>query len=688
MPKNQSNHIINENIAHQPAIGLVEWFRVGEYGRVEEVLADIAQIGVTELRTGISWADYYTPLGKEWYKWLIPTLARQVKVLPCFLYTPPSLGIKPKTSSPPARPKDYADFLDVIITDLGEHFEWVELWNEPNNKIEYDYTLDKHWFTFAEMVGGAAHWAQKRGKMTLLGGMSPVDPNWLQLMFDRGVMQYIDAVGIHGFPHVFDQQWDDWGTYVAAVRAVLQENNSKAQVWITEAGFSTWQHDELKQLEEFKAAVRAEVGKVYWYAARDLDASQPTVGGFHLDEREYHFGLKKSDGTPKLLYRLLAQNGIDGLHQLTCLDQKAVFGPEDRYNLITGGAGFVGTNLAKRLLESGRKVMILDNLSRPGVERNLQWLCDTYPERLSVTVASILDLDKMKELVRQADQVFHLAAQVAVTTSLTSPLNDFDINARGTLNLLEAIRLAPKSPSLVFASTNKVYGGLEDLQFVSNGSRYNPTDARIMANGISESRPLDFHSPYGCSKGSADQYVLDYARTYNLPAVVFRMSCIYGPHQYGTEDQGWVAHFAIRAIEKKPISIYGDGKQVRDVLFVEDLVDAFLLAQKHMPRVSGQVFNIGGGPGNTVSLLEILKMLEAFQGEKIALQFGDWRPGDQHYYVSDIRKFQEATGWKPRNSVLQGVAKLYHWLGENRGLEPQKDLQTLLQETNLEPASA
>jgi CDP-paratose 2-epimerase len=672
----------------RPAIGLVEWFQIGEYERVKEVLADLKQLGVTELRTGLSWADYYTPMGKDWYSWLLPTLAQEVKVLPCFLYTPPSMGIKPKTSSPPAYPKAYADFLDVIITDLGEHFEWVELWNEPNNKIEYDYTLDKHWFTFAEMVGGAAYWAQQRGKKTLLGGMSPVDPNWLQLMFDRGVMQHIDAVGIHGFPHVFDQQWEDWDAYVGLVREVLQDNNSNAQIWITEAGFSTWQHDELKQLEEFKNTLKAQVTKVYWYAARDLDARLPTVGGFHLDEREYHFGLKKTDGLPKLLCRLWAENGLEGLHRLSCLTHTKTFGSNEKYTLITGGAGFVGTNLAKRLLEAGRNVVILDNLSRPGVERNLQWLCDTYPERLSVHVASILDFDTVKRLMRQADQVFHFAAQVAVTTSLTSPFTDFEVNARGTLNILEAMRQMPHPPSLVFTSTNKVYGGLEDLQFTSNGSRYNPADAAIKANGIDESRGLDFHSPYGCSKGCADQYVLDYARTFNLPAVSFRMSCIYGPHQYGTEDQGWVAHFAIRAMEGKPVSIYGNGKQVRDILFVEDLVDAFLLAQKHMHRISGEAFNIGGGPENTVSLLEILRMLSTFRGKEIELQFGDWRPGDQLYYVSDIRKFRQATGWFPKNSVKLGVAKLYQWLGVNRGVEPKADLNTLLKETAKQPAVA
>ena len=203
-------------------------------------------MGVTELRPGVSWADFYTENGKEWLYWLIPTLAKEITVLPCFLYTPPSLGLKPRTSAPPTTPKAYADFLDVIITDLGEHFEYVELWNEPNNKLEYDYTLDQNWFTFAEMIGGAAFWARKRGKKTVLGGMSPVDPNWLQLMFDRGVMQYIDAVGIHGFPDVFDQLWDGWEENINAVREILKANNSQAEIWITEAGFSTWQHDEYK----------------------------------------------------------------------------------------------------------------------------------------------------------------------------------------------------------------------------------------------------------------------------------------------------------------------------------------------------------------------------------------------------------------------------------------------------------
>ncbi|WP_026464321.1 GDP-mannose 4,6-dehydratase [Adhaeribacter aquaticus] len=676
MLKNTNLIVEKEKTAH-PVIGMVEWFRPGEYEHVEKVLAELNELGVTELRTGISWADYYTPAGKDWYDWLIPRLAKEVNLLPCFLYTPPSLGLAPRTSSPPATPKAFADFLDIIITDLGEHFEWVELWNEPNNKLEYDYTLDKSWFRFAEMVGGAAYWAKQRGKKTALGGMSPIDPNWLQLMFDRGVMQYIDAVGIHGFPDVFDQLWEGWEENVAKVQDVLVQNNSAAQIWITEAGFSTWQHDEYKQLQEFRNILKADVAKVYWYSMHDLDPELSTVGGFHVDDREYYFGLKRTDGTPKLLYRLWAENGIEGLSKLTCIKRKTDFKTEEKYSLITGGAGFVGTNLAKRLLEEGKRVLILDNLSRNGVERNLQWLHDNYEERLEIHVADIRDLQTVKRLMKGANQVFHFAAQVAVTTSLDFPINDFEINARGIINVLEAIRTMDNPPPLVFTSTNKVYGGLEDLLFIADGSRYNPSDKAILKHGISEARPLDFHSPYGCSKGAADQYVVDYARTYGIPAVVFRMSCIYGPHQYGNEDQGWVAHFAIRAIENNPISIYGDGKQVRDVLFVEDLVDAFLLAQKHMPKISGQAFNIGGGPENTTSLLELLELIGEFQGQKIPLKFGDWRPGDQHYYVSDIRKFKKATGWFPKHSVQEGVAKLYKWLCETRGIEVPADFALL-----------
>ncbi len=331
--------------------------------------------------------------------------------------------------------------------------------------------------------------------------------------------------------------------------------------------------------------------------------------------------------------------------------------------LICGGAGFIGTNLAHRLASQGGQVILYDNLSRPGVEKNLEWLKAEHGHRLEVHVADMLDRRSLRKAVAGADQVFNFAAQVAVTTSLVDPIDDFERNARGTLNLLEEIRRMDQPPSLIFTSTNKVYGGLEDVSLKLRGERYEPEDSLISRYGISEKRPLDFHSPYGCSKGCADQYVLDYARSFGLKTAVFRMSCIYGFHQCGNEDQGWVAHFLIKALQGEPITIYGDGKQVRDILFVEDLVDAFLLAQSNIEEVRGQAFNIGGGPSNTVSLLELLDVIEKLDGRRPRVAFDGWRTGDQRCYISDTRKFRLATGWKPRYSAPEGIEALYRWLG-------------------------
>src|SRR6185369_2959757 len=330
--------------------------------------------------------------------------------------------------------------------------------------------------------------------------------------------------------------------------------------------------------------------------------------------------------------------------------------------LITGGAGFVGSNLAHRLLSNGHRVRLLDNLSRAGVERNLRWLIETHGDLVDIEVPDVRNLSVVKQAVKDASQIFHFAAQVAVTSSLVDPIEDFEINARGTLNLLEAVRAADNPPPLIFTSTNKVYGNLADLQFTKQANRYMPLDESIRERGINESRPLDFHSPYGCSKGAADQYVTDYARTYRIPALVFRMSCIYGPHQYGNEDQGWVAHFVIRSMSGKPITIYGDGMQVRDILFVDDLVDAFLLAQQHMPKLAGNAFNIGGGPSNSISLLELLDLLAVVHGGDVSVRFEDWRAADQRYYVADTSKFSSLTGWQARVPVAEGVRRLYEWI--------------------------
>ena len=335
--------------------------------------------------------------------------------------------------------------------------------------------------------------------------------------------------------------------------------------------------------------------------------------------------------------------------------------------LITGGAGFIGTNLADRLLRGGRPVRVYDNLSRPGAEHNLRWLRATHGSRVQFEQGDVQSITRLRETLDNVGTVFHLAAQVAVTTSLADPRDDFAVNAAGTLNLLELIRETGRRIALVFTSTNKVYGALDDVPLVAFATRYRPAaDLR----GIDEAHPLSFHSPYGCSKGTADQYVLDYARGYGVNATVFRMSCIYGPHQYGTEDQGWVAHFLVRAQQDLPITVYGDGRQVRDLLYVDDLIEAFLLAENHLPEIAGQAFNIGGGPDNTISLCELVERISALNGDAPEIAYGPWRVGDQRWYVSDPSKFERATGWRPKINVDGGIRQLHQWIALNRRTAP------------------
>ncbi len=326
--------------------------------------------------------------------------------------------------------------------------------------------------------------------------------------------------------------------------------------------------------------------------------------------------------------------------------------------LITGGCGFIGTNFAEMFAKKGWTVTVLDNLSRKGSKENLQWLQETTPAIRFVKADIRTDIPILEKEVQQHDVIFHLAAQVAVTTSVKNPREDFEINVVGTLNLLESIRTKGVNPILVYASTNKVYGGMEDIAIILEGDRYRYRD---LPDGIPENRLLDFHSPYGCSKGTADQYIRDYARIYGLKTVVFRQSCIYGPRQFGVEDQGWLAWFTIAALLGKPITIYGDGKQVRDVLYVDDLARAYELAVEHIAQVRGQVFNIGGGPRNVLAIREVFPLLEEWLGKNIPLTHGDWRPGDQPVYISNIEKAKRLLGWEPVTNARNGLKRLFDW---------------------------
>ncbi len=334
---------------------------------------------------------------------------------------------------------------------------------------------------------------------------------------------------------------------------------------------------------------------------------------------------------------------------------------------ITGGAGFIGSNCADYFLQQGHSVTIFDNLSRVGSIANLEWLQEQHgSQRLKVIQGDVRDFAALEEAIPGAEVVLHLASQVAVTTSVQDPREDFEINAFGTFNMLEAVRHHCPEVPFIYSSTNKVYGGMEDLRILEEDSRYVYAD---FPNGIAEDYPLDFHSPYGCSKGSGDQYTRDYARIYGLKTLTFRQSCIYGRRQFGVEDQGWVAHFVIASILERPISIYGDGKQIRDLLHVSDLIHAFELGIKQIDNLRGEVFNLGGGPENTISIWsEFQPLLESLAGHPIPITRGDWRPGDQRVFVANISKASRMLEWQPTISPAEGITDLFHWVAANRHL--------------------
>ncbi|SNS10876.1 MULTISPECIES: NAD-dependent epimerase/dehydratase family protein [unclassified Azospirillum] len=652
--------------------GFVEWFRIGERERAEAAVAAMQAAGASRLRTHLSWADYHTAEGQAWYDWLIPMLGTQMDLLPCLHYTPPSLSRTGRTSGPPRRLADYADFVDHVLTRYGRHFPAVELWNEPNNLLDWDWRIDSDFMLFSEMVGGAAFWARKRGWKTVLGGLSPFDPYWLNLIGTRGVLAHIDAMGFHGFPGTWDSEqgtWDGWDLHLGEMRAILDRHNPDTEIWITETGYSTWRNDEVEQVSRFVQAMQVPAQRFYWYGWRDIAPDTAVQEGLRFDPRHYHLGVKDAEGRPKLLARLLAQGGPAKAVETAGLS-RPYLAARVKPTLIIGGSGFIGANLAESLLADGEEVLVLDNLYRSGVEGNLAWLRDRYGERVHPVLGDIRDGHALRPVVADAKAVFHFAAQTAVTSSLTAPEHDFEVNARGTLNVLESARATGRALPVIFASTNKVYGGLEDLGLIQMDDRYVPQDADIRAHGIDEGRPLDFHTPYGCSKGVADQYVLDYGRSFGLPTAVLRMSCIYGPRQFGTEDQGWVAHFLIRALAGQGISLYGDGKQVRDILHVADTVAAYRAVLANIGHLQGRAFNLGGGPRNAVSLRLILQEIEKLTGRRLERSLHDWRQGDQLYFVADTRRLEQAVGWRARIGWRDGLRDLAGWLRRHR-LEEQ-----------------
>jgi CDP-paratose 2-epimerase len=612
-------------------VGLVAHVPQGARGRVVEVLDDLERLGMGQLRLEIG-PDWESDQGLEWYEWMLPALAGGTELLPCL----PRWGM-------PA--PDYAATAQRFIERFGGLFEHMEL--------PYTYEAPPELSGLAD----ALRRVTELNKRCILGGLRAHEHEHVGRLHEEGQLQHVHALGLQLLTGSHATEAAAWAG-LAALQTALGAKGP--ELWLTSVGYPVAYHDDRRQLQRFLQAIDAPVARLYWCCARDLDREEPQPA---YPEEALDTGLRRGNGRPRLLHRLLTDGGLQQVRDVLHLAERPVpVRSRSEVTLVTGGAGFIGSNLADHLLRAGQSVIIYDNLARPGVEHNLAWLFGRHREGLELQLADVRDRATLRRAVRRAGQVFHLGAQTAVTTSLADPLEDHDVNTLGTLFLLEELRQAEHRPPLVFISTNKVYGGLGELRLKAEHTRYEPEDRSIRHYGVAETQSLDLRTPYGCSKGAADQYVLDYARTHDLPATVLRMSCVYGPHQLGTEDQGWVAHFMLRALEGETITVYGDGLQVRDILYVEDLVAALLQARSHIEDLAGHAYNLGGGPGNTVSLVELLDLIETIIGHSPDVRMADWRPGDQRYYVSDISRFAAATGWSPQYGVGEGVHLLYEWL--------------------------
>lgn len=330
---------------------------------------------------------------------------------------------------------------------------------------------------------------------------------------------------------------------------------------------------------------------------------------------------------------------------------------------VIGGAGFIGSHLARKYFSEKNDVIIIDDLSRKLTKYNLKFI-DKKIKFIKLDISKKKNFNILKKIFKNIDIIFHCAAQVAVTTSLVDPLRDFEINMIGSMNVLEAVRNSNPKAIIFFSSTNKVYGDLENIQLKEYVKNYEFTKIR----GINENYPLDFHTPYGCSKGAADQYFLDYARYYGIRTVVFRKSCVYGTHQYGVEDQGWLSWFAIAGMIGKKITVYGNGKQVRDVLYIDDLINAYQLAENKIHLTAGHVFNIGGGYDNRISVINAIDKISRQTNRQVKIRYEKVREGDQKIYISDNTKAEKYFGWKPKVNIDTGFLNMVNWIRKNKSI--------------------
>lgn len=619
-----------------PPRGVTGWLEPGDYEAAERFLADCRACHAAWLRLPVTVQQWHDQTSRAWLSWLAERAAAEFELIVALYREFPS-----GAALAPVCVGDATGYRHTIDT-LGEHLcdysQWLELADPLGPSVWPDTSMSSA--TLLRSLRLPDH------MQLCLGGL-PLDAVWVSTAWAQGLLSPVSAVAF--------TQWPSGEAVAPRLPGLTGDSTVEyaPQVWLAPERLPPG------------AVAAGRLGASLRDCVELLDTA---VDRFFFPLRpppipRLHAAVGLESGGESLAARLLADDDGPGLAAVSRLVTLTPT-PED-VDLVVGGAGFIGCNMAARLAEEGRNVLILDNLSRPGSEYNLSWLGRRYPGRIRTLAADIRDEDAVHHAVARARRVFHFAAQVAVTASLVHPRHDLQVNAAGTLNLLEAIRRRSAPPPLLFTSTNKVYGGLPDIELRRAPSGYEPVDPHIRAHGIDEQRPLALCSPYGCSKGAADQYVLDYARELGLSTVVLRMSCICGPRQFGNEDQGWVAHFVRCALAGDPVTVYGDGFQVRDVLFIDDLIDAALLAMETLPATSGEAFNIGGGPQRVLSLNRLLSLLDEIGGRIPTVERAQWRAADQRYYVSDTSKFCRATGWQPQVTVDAGVVMLYEWMQQH-----------------------
>jgi CDP-paratose 2-epimerase len=585
---------------HASRLGLTGTFANDDPAAAAQIIEQLRSLGFAQLRLQAAAS------GAAWFGSLSRALGEACEVLPVLAW---------EASQDAA----FVSLVEAVSDRAGPASDAFEI-ALPGNRTENPVTIH-----------AAGRAVQQRGKIAVLGMDAIGSETRLRSLDEQGVLTAFDVVLLDGSIES-----------VAAAMPAARKFISK--IW---AAVHATSPNETANAQSFLDAAQLHAERIYWNGRLAKDDA-PGIG------------LSDADGLPNLLGRLLA-NGLDGVARALANAAPTIL--SSRPILVTGGAGFIGANLVDMLAGEGHEILIYDALARPGVERNLHWLKQRHPSKIAVAIADLRDEPALTEAVRGAGAVFHLAAQVAVTTSLVRPLQDFDINVRGTLTILEALRRFNAAAPLLFASTNKVYGDLSDIALTRRGEHYLPDSPTLRAAGIDETRPLCFHTPYGCSKGAADQYVLDYAHSFGLRTAVLRMSCIYGERQLGTEDQGWLAHFLLRAIAGEKLTIYGDGRQVRDVLHIGDAIDTYLAAWRDIDRISGRAFNLGGGPANAISLLQLIDHIENLLGRPVAMDFQDWRAGDQRYFVADATAARSTLGLGTPLGWREGVARLAEHFG-------------------------